>query len=133
MATIDGKEQPVEITIFTDVNGNRYYNHILPMEENNKRSLSVYPAQASENGDGIPTVRQQAPSVDSNIPQNEPTSKGNSSKKNNIKSRVEKNMQRFRDGDLSSLEITRLLELEVKRIADLKSTYYCLAYNALDL
>ena len=25
--------QPVTITIFTDVNGNKYYNHILPSED----------------------------------------------------------------------------------------------------
>ncbi|MBR3624232.1 MAG: hypothetical protein IKN43_12890 [Selenomonadaceae bacterium] len=30
---INGKRQPVTITIFTDVNGNKYYNHILPNEE----------------------------------------------------------------------------------------------------
>ena len=46
-AKIDGKEQPVEITVFTDTNGNRYYNHILPLEEKNKRNLPVYSAQAS--------------------------------------------------------------------------------------
>ncbi|MBO6292009.1 MAG: hypothetical protein J6N51_07120 [Selenomonas sp.] len=67
-AIIEGKEQPVEITIFTDANGNRYYNHILPMEEQNKRSLSVYPAQASNEESGIPAVRQQASST-SSIPQ----------------------------------------------------------------
>ncbi len=32
-AEIEGKMQPVTITIFTDVNGNKYYNHILPSED----------------------------------------------------------------------------------------------------
>ena len=63
-AIIDGKEQNVEITIFTDVNGNKYYNHVLPEEENKKRSLSVYPVQAPERN-GIPAIRQQASSTNS--------------------------------------------------------------------
>ena len=63
-AIIDGKEQNVEIKIFTDVNGNKYYNHVLPEEENKKRSLSVYPAQAPERN-GIPAIRQQASSNNS--------------------------------------------------------------------
>lgn len=63
-AIIDGKEQNVEITIFTDVNGNKYYNHVLPEEENKKRSLSVYPVQAPERN-GIPAIRQQASSINS--------------------------------------------------------------------
>lgn len=57
-AVIDGKTEPVTITIFTDVNGNRYYNHILGNEEHTKKELPVYPAQASKEGDGIPTMQQ---------------------------------------------------------------------------
>lgn len=76
-AKIDGKEQPVEITIFTDVNGNRYYNHILPLEEKNKRNLPVYSAQASASEDGIPTVRRQVPSIISSISQTKNISKEN--------------------------------------------------------
>ena len=68
-AVINGNAEPVVITIFEDVNGNRYYNHILPVEETNNGSLPVYPAQATENSDGIPAMRQQAP-VKNNIPQN---------------------------------------------------------------
>ena len=57
-AVINGNAEPVVITIFEDVNGNRYYNHILPVEETNNGSLPVYPAQATENSDGIPAMRQ---------------------------------------------------------------------------
>ena len=32
-AEIDGETKPVTITIFTDANGNKYYNHILPSED----------------------------------------------------------------------------------------------------
>ena len=58
-AIIEGEVQPVTITIFSDVNGNKYYNHILPKEELNdesKKSLSVPSAQATEKSDGIPTI-----------------------------------------------------------------------------
>ena len=68
-AVIDGKVQPVTITIFTDVNGNKYYNHILPAEENTQKSkdLSVPPAQAAQEDDGIPAIDKS--SVEDNIPQ----------------------------------------------------------------
>ena len=62
-AVIRGVPQKVVITIFTDANGNHYYNHILPSEEyydGNKKGLPVYPAQASTKGDGIPAVRQSS-------------------------------------------------------------------------
>lgn len=57
-AIIDGKKQNVTITIFTDVNGNKYYNHTLPDEEgtNKKEALSVPPAQATKNSNGIPAI-----------------------------------------------------------------------------
>lgn len=57
-AIIDGKKQNVIITIFTDVNGNKYYNHTLPDEEgtNKKEALSVPPAQATKNSNGIPAI-----------------------------------------------------------------------------
>ena len=68
-AVIDGKPQPVTITIFTDVNGNKYYNHILPTEEHggNTKDPSVPPAQATQNDSGIPAI--DGSSVDSSIPQ----------------------------------------------------------------
>lgn len=62
-AVIRDIPQKVVITIFTDANGNHYYNHILPSEEyydGNKKGLPVYPAQASAKGDGIPAVRQSS-------------------------------------------------------------------------
>ena len=68
-AIIDGKIQPVTITIFTDVNGNKYYNHILPAEENSQKNkdLSVPLAQAAKTGDGIPAIDKSF--SDTNIPQ----------------------------------------------------------------
>jgi hypothetical protein len=63
-AIIEGKKQNVIITIFTDVNGNKYYNHTLPDEEgtNKKEALSVPPAQATKNSNGIPAI-DRAPST----------------------------------------------------------------------
>lgn len=57
-AIINGKKQNIIITIFTDVNGNKYYNHTLPDEEgtNKKEALSVPPAQATKNSNGIPAI-----------------------------------------------------------------------------
>jgi len=85
-AIIDGVKQPVEITVFTDVNGNRYYNHILPLEElgaQKNRSLPVYPAQAPNDRNGIPAVRQQTP-VDSSVSQNGASDNVESSKKKGL-------------------------------------------------
>ena len=49
-AEIDGAIKPVTITIFTDANGNKYYNHILPSEDKkyNQKDLSVPLAQAAQ-------------------------------------------------------------------------------------
>lgn len=57
-AIIDGKKQNVTIAIFTDVNGNKYYDHTLPDEggTNKKEALSVPPAQATKNSNGIPAI-----------------------------------------------------------------------------
>ena len=85
-AVVDGVEQPVEITIFTDVNGNRYYNHILPLEEleaQKNRSLPVYPAQAPNDRNGIPAVSQQTP-VNSSVSQNKAPGNVESSKKKGL-------------------------------------------------
>ena len=85
-AVVDGVEQPVEITIFTDVNGNRYYNHILPLEEleaQKNRSLPVYPAQAPNDRNGIPAVSQQTP-VNSSVSQNGASDNVESSKKKGL-------------------------------------------------
>lgn len=85
-AVVGGVEQPVEITIFTDVNGNRYYNHILPLEEleaQKNRSLPVYPAQAPNDRNGIPAVSQQTP-VNSSVSQNGASDNVESSKKKGL-------------------------------------------------
>ncbi|WP_294025504.1 hypothetical protein [uncultured Megasphaera sp.] len=56
-AIVGGKRENVIVTIFTDANGNKYYNHILNDEENKKRP-PVYPAQAANKSDGIPAMRE---------------------------------------------------------------------------
>lgn len=65
-AIVGGKRENVIVTIFTDANGNKYYNHILNDEENKKRP-PVYPAQAANKSDGIPAMRE--PFSTSIIPQ----------------------------------------------------------------
>ena len=65
-AIVGGKQENVIVTIFTDANGNKYYNHILNDEENKKRP-PVYPAQAANKSDGIPAMRE--PFSTSIIPQ----------------------------------------------------------------
>lgn len=40
-AIVGGKRENVIVTIFTDANGNKYYNHILNDEENKKGSLYI--------------------------------------------------------------------------------------------
>ncbi|MBR3723693.1 MAG: DEAD/DEAH box helicase family protein, partial [Selenomonadaceae bacterium] len=84
-ATIDGKRQPVTITIFTDVNGNKYYNHILPNEEQAEKTKDspVPPAQATNNSNGIPAIGKSY--VDSTITQTEPTSKDKNETKQDTK------------------------------------------------
>lgn len=88
-AIIDGQKQPVVITIFTDVNGNKYYNHILPIEEKGTKSKdsSVPPAQATQESDGIPAIDE--PSVTSSIPQGqqEVTHKNTDTRKSIFKKR----------------------------------------------
>ncbi len=49
------------ITIFSDVNGNKYCNYILPKEELNnesKKSLTVPSTQATKQSDGILTINK---------------------------------------------------------------------------
>lgn len=65
-AIVGGKRENVIVTIFTDANGNKYYNHILNDEENKKR-FPVYLAQAANKSDGIPAMRE--PFSTSLIPQ----------------------------------------------------------------
>ena len=76
IANINGKNEAVTISIFTDVNGNKYYNHILDSEEiENKKGTPVYSAQATDNSDGIPTVQRSF--VGSNVSQNQQKVKEN--------------------------------------------------------
>ena len=52
-AEINGQIQDINITIFTDANGNKYYNHNIIQ---NEKSLPVHSAQATQESNGIPTI-----------------------------------------------------------------------------
>lgn len=69
-AIINGQVQPVTITIFTDVNGNKYYNHILETEEKGTKNkdLSVPPARITKNSNSIPPIdKSSTPSVEQEL------------------------------------------------------------------
>ena len=55
-AIVNGEVRDVNITIFTDVNGNKYYNHNLNEGGKSTEGLPVHLAQASQEKDGIPII-----------------------------------------------------------------------------
>ena len=67
-AMINGKIRDVNITIFTDANGNRYYNHNLNGNAKTVEGLPVHLAQAPQEKDGIPIIGKPS---EENITQSE--------------------------------------------------------------
>ena len=55
-ANINGTVQDINITIFTDANGNKYYNHNITSNDKSKKDSPVHLAQATKNSDGIPII-----------------------------------------------------------------------------
>ena len=88
-AEINGNVEDVNITIFTDANGNKYYNHNIVGNVENEKDLPVHSAQATKTDDGIPTIDK---SSDKNITQSEQDGKKNSKTYDNRNDAEEKEM-----------------------------------------